>query len=658
MGNKQRFLQLSLAASLGLLPHTLLADAFVTLEGVTLLENQLTGIGEAKLISKETLERTQAKEMKDIFANEPTISIGGGGRNAQRIYLRGIEGTNLNITIDGAKQGGSLFQHMGDIGGIDPNLLKSVEVSTVAGADKGSGALGGSIVFETVDAQDLLEKGQDLGASLRGGYYSASEGYSGGISIYGKASEHVGILFDASGVSQEDYRTGGGDDALNTAVDDRNYFLKFSLLDYYDHSFKVGATHNKNDGYYISGSAGSDMGVPDPTKATSHMISTRDTYTIDHRYNPQSSWIDLKTNLYLNERNLENKTSGMDVTSKNTGGNIKNNTSFETGSLNHLYTIGGDYNVEDGITKGKPTNTSKTVGLFMQGNTNYSALTLNYGVRYDDYAVDYGTNKTFNGHEFSPNLGLDYQIIEGLNAFINYSESIKIGSIIPIQWLSNTTASTKFNGSLDGIIKPETSEQIEGGVRYKTKGVLTPDDRLTLGGTLFQTTIVNLIEKSGPQGTINEIYNNPLDVISEGYELKASWENKQVRTSLGFVHVDTEDENGNAIMNTRRKAGAIGDTIVWDNTWGITNELKLGYTLTSVSKFDDVPAGAVVRPSYILHDVQVQYKPNSVKGLTLSLALNNIFDKEYFEQTSIEGSDDTIQEEVGRDIRASFKYVF
>lgn len=53
--------------------------------------------------------------MQMLF-NEPSVSIGGGGRNAQRLYLRGIGGTNLNITIDGAKQGGSLYQHMGDIG--------------------------------------------------------------------------------------------------------------------------------------------------------------------------------------------------------------------------------------------------------------------------------------------------------------------------------------------------------------------------------------------------------------------------------------------------------------------------------------------------------------------------------------------------------------
>lgn len=664
MDKRQKFLHVSLAASLYLLPHALLADAFVTLESITLMEEALSGIGEAKIISKESLERTQAKEMKEVFKDEPSISIGGGARNAQRVYLRGIEGTNLNITIDGAKQGGSLYQHMGDIGSIDPSLLKSVEVSTIAGADKGNGALGGSIAFETVDAQDLLRKDQDIGAAIRGGYYSASEGYSGGTSVYGRLSDNSGLLVDVSGVHQEDYRTGDGGDALNTAVKDQNYFIKYSLLDYYDHSLKLGATHTKNDGYYIAGSAGSDMGAPKASQATNRMVTTRDTYTVDHRYNPASDWIDLKTNLYYNDRNLENKTSGMDVTSKNYGGNVKNSVSLTTGELNHLFTLGADYDVEDGITKAnsvdgsKVTNTSQTVGVFAQGNSTYHILTLKYGVRLDDYSIEYGSNREITGHEFSPNVGAEVEIYDGLTAFTNYSESIKIGSIVPVQWLSNVTTATTFNGSLNGTLEPETSKQIEGGLRYKTNSVFSTNDHVTAGVSVFKTTISDLIEKSGAQWRITNLYNRQSDVISEGYELKTTYALESIKTSLSFIHADVEDENGNAVLNTRRTAASLGDTLIWDTTWALNPHVQLGYTLSAVDRFDDVDASSVIRPGYAVHDISVQYKPATWKNLTLNFALNNIFDKAYYAQTSIEGSDDTLVEEVGREFRASFKYVF
>ncbi|AFL68914.1 TonB-dependent receptor domain-containing protein [Sulfurospirillum barnesii] len=652
---KKGVLGLSLVASLCLLPEGMLADAFITLESVTLMEEALSGIGEAKVISKESLEKTQAKEMKEVFKNEPSVLVGGGARNAQRVYLRGIEGNNLNITIDGAKQGGSLFQHMGDVGSIDPSLLKSVEVSTIAGADKGNGALGGSIAFETVDAQDLLKEGQELGATLRGGYYSASDGVRGGTSVYGK-SGHVGILLDVSGLNQHDYRTGKGGDADNTAVKDRNYFFKASLLDYYDHSLKLGATHTTNDGHYIAGSSGSDMGVPDPNAATSHIITTRDTYTLDYRYNPQSEWIDLKANVYYNDRNYDNKTNHTDVSSQNYGGNIKNTLGFATGDVNHLFSVGMDYDIEDGVTKassGDITNTSKTLGAFVQGSSNYQIATLRYGVRLDEYSIEYGPSNEVTGHEFSPNVGLDIELIEGLTAFTNYREAIKIGSVIPVQWLSNANAATTFNGTLNGDLEPESSKQIEGGLRYKTKSLLADTDSIVLGVSLFKTTISDLISKNPAGGpTIANIYNSDVDVISKGYELKASYALAPFKTSLSFLHANVEDENGVAILS-RRIAGSVGDTLVWDTSWRMNPQFSLGYTLTSVGKLDD----EIKRDSYVVHDLSLEYKPASLKNLTLYFAINNLFDKEYYAQTSFE-SGDTLVEEAGRDFRASFKYVF
>lgn len=648
---------LSLITSIFLLPAIASADAFVTLESINLMEDELSGIGEGKVISQKKIERVQAKDMKDIFKDEPSISVGGGARNAQRIYLRGIEGDNLDIRIDGAKQGGSLFQHAGDIGGIDPSLLKSVTISTIAGADSGSGALGGSIVLETVDAQDLLKKGQNLGAILRGGYYSVSDGYSAGASFFGKITDHSGFLFDISGVEQEDYKTGSGKDALNTAVKDRNYFFKYSLIDYKNQSLKVGATHNKNDGHYVFAGSGSDMGIPSSSQDTSHIITTRDTYTLDYRYNPASNLIDVKTNLYYNNRNLENKSNGMDVTSRNYGGNIKNNFRFSQGEFNHIFTVGFDYDTDDGITKisgGDKTNTSKTLGIFAQGSTIYNILTIDYGLRLDDYSIEYGPSNEITGNEVSPNIGAQLEIYEGLTLFTRYSESIKIGSIIPVQWLSNANTSTTFNGSVDGSLEPESSKQIEGGARYRYQGLLREGDNFNIGVSLFKTTISNLISKS-PRGgpLINDIYNSTDEVISKGYELKTSWSKDTYKTSLSFIHANVENKEGEAIL-TRRIGASIGDTLIWDNTWRLNPQLELGYTLTSVSKLKD----EIRRQGYILHDIQVEYTPSSLKDLTLNLSVNNIFDKEYYSQTSIAGGDGSLVEEAGRDIRLSFKYQF
>ncbi|MEG1055504.1 MAG: TonB-dependent receptor plug domain-containing protein, partial [Janthinobacterium sp.] len=145
------------AAPLATLPE-------VKLIGQSAPDAPLSGITR---ISRETLQRQQAMDVADIFANEPAVSIGGGASNAQRLYLRGVDGANLNISIDGARQGRSLHQHRGDLGGIDPDLLKQVDIQPGPSADAGPGALGGSIRFDTVDAQDLLAPGKRAGASVR-----------------------------------------------------------------------------------------------------------------------------------------------------------------------------------------------------------------------------------------------------------------------------------------------------------------------------------------------------------------------------------------------------------------------------------------------------------------------------------------------------------
>ncbi len=71
-------------------------------------------------------------------------------------------------------------------------LLKRVEIDTAAG-QQGPGALGGSVRFETVDAQDLLDA-PGAGARIRLGYGSADRSEQGGLTAYARAGEHLGFL--------------------------------------------------------------------------------------------------------------------------------------------------------------------------------------------------------------------------------------------------------------------------------------------------------------------------------------------------------------------------------------------------------------------------------------------------------------------------------
>lgn len=99
-------------------------------------------------LDRKAIQAIQANDLSDLFRNVPSVAVGGSLGIAQKIYVRGLEDSMLNVTIDGAPQRGTLFHHVGRVS-IEPELLKSVQVQAGAGeADSGFGAIGGAIRFQ------------------------------------------------------------------------------------------------------------------------------------------------------------------------------------------------------------------------------------------------------------------------------------------------------------------------------------------------------------------------------------------------------------------------------------------------------------------------------------------------------------------------------
>src|SRR5699024_8536074 len=70
---------------------------------------------------------------------------------------------------------------------IDPSLVKKVYVHKGASSvAHGSGALAGVVAMKTVDASDLLKKGQNFGGRVFSGINSNDHSYLAGSSLYGR----------------------------------------------------------------------------------------------------------------------------------------------------------------------------------------------------------------------------------------------------------------------------------------------------------------------------------------------------------------------------------------------------------------------------------------------------------------------------------------
>lgn len=605
-------------------------------------------------VSMDKLRRSLAKDMADVFRDQPSIVVGGGARNAQRLYVRGVEATNLNVTIDGAKQGGSLHQHRGDIGSIEPNLLKKVAVQTGSTADAGPGALGGSIRFETVDAQDLLEPGRNVGAILRGGYGSVDKSWNGGGTAYGLMGDHFGILANFSGLDRRDYSVGDGDEAENTAGEDYNYMLKLSMLDLADHSLRFSAERMRSSGLYVWGGPGSDMGFS-TTADPVYVHSERTSLVADHRFNPKNQYVDSRINLYYNDNLVENRDGDSEYTAETVGGDARNTFHFRFGSVENDLTSGLDYVLETDLAEvggAETQNTSHNIGFYLQNRMSWGPVRLSFGARLDGYEAEFGEN-VVDGSRVSPNIGAEYDVLSFMTAFANYGQAVRASGIIPGSWMANINAGTAFD-----VESPETSERYEGGLRFHETGLLLPSDTAQLELTYFDSRMKNIITAQGGMGgVVNAVYNSD-PLFSKGWEARLGWGIEWYDTSLGYTHITTRDEDGDPVSVSRRLAASTGDRMVWDNRFSFLETWTFGYTLTYVARLTDVADGNDERPGYVLHAVQAGWTPDFVPGLTLSLAVDNLLDRKYSEQTSIMDNAGNVAYEPGRDIRLGFEYRF
>lgn len=590
------------------------------------------------------------------------------------VSMRGIELSNLNVTIDGARQGRNLHQHRGNIGGIDPYLLKQVQVQAGPGAESGPGALGGSIRFETVDAQDLLNEGRNIGATLRTGYSSADKAPSGAATVYGLATDKLGLLAQISAVNTKNYRMGDGGRVANSAGKDRNYFFKASLIDLNGHSLRLSAEKNTNSGLYLWGSVGSDMGYAPEGSVPVYQETERETYTLTHTYRSDNNpWLDWKFNLYANKSELRHVDANTEISSDEIGGSAQNTFRFKLGQTVHQLTLGGDWFNEKlespntifanrpsdllyGVSSPLSENKSSNQGLFIQERMSIGPVHLSAGLRYDHFKSEYGPHE-FSGNEISPNAGIEWDIGAGFTAFASYGEAIRGSGLIPGSWMANITAQTVFNNGQP--LEPEKSRMREAGLRYSGGNLFADNDAFQIGVTIFKQYLYNTIERvGGGGGPVTAIRNHPDTLISKGWELRTSYALGGYQTSLAYSRVDSEDQNGNPAGINRRRNAPTGDRIVWDNRWQVNDTFTLGYTLNAVSRLKDVPAGQLQRPGYVLHDVQLQWQPEQIKGLALDIALRNLTDKRYSSQTSIAAGYDNILHEPGRSLHLNTSYRF
>jgi hemoglobin/transferrin/lactoferrin receptor protein len=627
-------------------------------------------VGEATnaQIDYKDLEAFQANDLADVFRTTPSISVGGGASGiAQKVYVRGLEDSMVNVTVDGAPQTSTLFHHIGRVT-IDPDLLKQVEVQAGAGeATSGAGAIGGSIRFLTKDVDDLLAAGEDFGGRVKVSNYS-NDGEQHSLTLFGRLNDNWGVVAYYNDIDRNNAEDGDGNELPATAADQTLGFFKISGDITDNQHLSLSYETRKEKGSFTRQPNWSPLeGVP-----LYKSEGERETYVANYQLN-HNDLLNLEVSAYHTESSFERElyTWKTDITSY--GFDIRNVSEIGI----HRFTYGIDLR-EDEVESGPIGDTTAareegTVwGAYAQAHTQVTdKLLVSYGVRYDDYAFDQrlaSPNQSFDSDDVSFNAGFAYDITDAWKFSLGYAEAARgkeIGDGFTID--SSTT---------DPQLDAETVTNIEASLEYNTTN-------LNVKLAAYQSEIDDVIFDQNYAGVF---YENVGTVETDGVELDLTYRWNELEIQFGFATSDAQLDPADGVYSVdygkvdlagyehRGLGNSRGDT--WNlgiNYYPLPN-LTFGWNITHVEDLNNLEVfyrdnefvwgpgiQEIDKDGYTVHDLYAEWSP--MEHLKINLAVTNVFDKNYLDHSSVGDYTEFYPNvkgynEPGRDVRLSATYSF
>ncbi|WP_369957722.1 TonB-dependent receptor [Psychrobacter sp. CLB018] len=623
----------------------------------------------------------QASHLSDFLNVVPGVTIGGTSAVNQRIRIRGLEDSNLKVTIDGARQEGKLFYHMGDIT-IDPDLLKQADVAVGNNSvTLGNDALGGAVAFKTVDAADLLKPGQKIGAKLKAGYASNNDELLTSATVFGAPSDNVDLLAYYGKRDTSSGEDGEGRELFEDS-ESESFLLKAGAYVGNDHHVGASFSRTEKEGIFpfrpdfprLPNDGGPNV-IPQKVK--------RDTYTLDHNFNPANSLVDVDTTIYQTETQILRDSYYVgnfefDAQVKTTGAKIENTSVIDATSGRHKLIAGlehykkeSDYSGLDRTTKlpVSGTDEAKNTSVYLEDQWQMGKFSLTPGVRYDRYeAPDFiAGGKTYDNVVGA--LAASYEIAPSTQVFASYTQLFN-GPDLGQAIFNRDGAGTVANNDL----KAEEGDNTEVGIVTTLRDLTTANDSLQLSGKYFETNIENYIEfirsglSCGPnlgndcQGAVNK----DEDYKIKGVELAADYKMNNFSMGLSYAHARSKGEDtGYSFYSQTGSASDAGDKYMVNLAYQPTDTTELGWRSTYVAPVTQtfISRGEVTelkKPSYDVHDIFMSYLPTQVEGLKATVGVYNIFDETYASHASRFDplKDDSTDFEPGRNIKASLTYQF
>ncbi len=635
------------------------------------------------IIEKEKLEETQANSVAEAAAYQANVNVAGGAiPSNQKINIRGLEGDKVLQVIDGARSNTN-FSHRPSFF-LDPELLQSVEIMKGPSSSLwGSGAIGGVVVQNTIEAEDIIQEGNDTGGFLKQGYQDNGDVWTT-TGSYAAKFNNFDALVAATYRNSDAMDQGNGDTLYGTQAENKTLLTKFgwNIDDYQRLAFQY--RHSDLDGHPPT------VGSSDDQENDSDLLIDRlvkDTsVALDYSNQGSSDLLNLNAKLYLNNTNNKeiNTFEGTDKSDVETIGlNVFNQ--FDLGKTKVLLGIDG---YQDTIEVARAVNSNSTTGNRPEPPTKaetqvwgtFTTVThdinsqwqVEAGLRFDSFDTESkDTGSSSDETAVSPSAAVRWKTTDWMSWTLRYDEAFRAPSSYELY-----IEGTHFNYGAPGWdnsfvpnpdLKPEKAKNFELSMDLAFKNLLGKDT-LDFQATAFKNDVEDFIfldvetnADFGPPPACNCIngtstHVNATDAELWGYELIANYKNGPLNAAISYGQTRGTHETTITSGTTEDHLDNIpADKWVADVSYGFWDiDTKLGARIVDTEKQRRVEDGATDSYNgYTLTDFYATWEPSAAKleGIKVDFILANAFDQNYRQAWS-EVS------EPGRSARVAAKYSF
>lgn len=664
----------------------------VTVTATRTKKSTLKSAQAINVISDQTTEKQLSSSVFDVLDMVPNTSATGGPRGlGQKFSVRGFDDAeDVLVTVDGAIQTFEKYR-MGSFFG-DAELYRTVSIkrgpSTVL---HGGGALGGLVQVEMKNASDFLGANEKFGSKVKLSYDNNNDQQNTSVFGYARPTESLDLLIGYVDRTANDFELSNGQQLENSGIAMKSFIAKaeYYLSDEHLLSFSI----NRGEDDQLTEFNNTDLGP----WGVLRRATSQDVTTVSYNFQPEdSSLIDLEM-VYGSTKSHVTESDGTGFILPDFIG-IKSEYEYNIDTLDivntsrldqHILTYGVQYSskqrlgektalpcvefdasgrqcIANGTTatteeiSSQPGGTQDRLGVYIQDEFNWQALTFIAGIRYETYdtsatsmfAQAIAPTDTDVSHDHVvPAVSVIYQIDDNFSTFINYQEGFRAPLLDELY--------DQYQGRLPNLaldIEASTSKEV--GLTYSNSGVFNNIDALTARAIYFDISVDDEI-LSITDATVNPMpnprYNNVGSNDRDGVELEVNYSALWGFVNFAYSTIAGDDQDGQNMWYLPADKVALNTGL-----YLFDDKVTTGLKIVNVGERDVQAMDRMGNINYETHsgytlvDLYVSWAISD--QLDLRFAADNLLDREYQVMAGTGGAIGDYG--LGRNIKTQLSYSF